>query len=75
MVATRHKQPVAAVAANGGDDMSEVKKQVSKQCVEMAISAADRVCEFRKREIDSLVENYIEIIPVDIRQLQISQFA
>ena len=55
----------AAAAAN---PTNEMKAQVSKHCVETAIAAVNRACDFRVKEIDALVENYISILPVDVRK-------
>jgi hypothetical protein len=70
MVGTTRQRAAAVVAAN---DLTSVKKQIFKQCIETAISAANRVCEFRKREIDTLIDNYVNIIPVDVRETRLSQ--
>ncbi len=76
MVGTTRGQKAAAAAAAAAASTARsstsltasMKKEVSKHCVETAILAANRVCDFRIREIDTLVENYISIIPVDVRE-------
>lgn len=57
------------------DPAGAVKQQVARHCVETAIAAVHRVCDFRVKEIDCLVENYINVIPVDLRNRPLSDFA
>ena len=62
------RQKAATVAV----DLQALRKEVSKHNIETAIAAANRACDFRIREIDTLVENYITLIPPGIRSKPIS---
>lgn len=62
------RQKAASVAV----DLQALRKQVLKDNIETAIAATNRACDFRIREVDTLVENYITLIPPDLRSKQIS---
>lgn len=44
-----------------------VKKEINRHCVETAISATKRVSDFRLREVDSVVERYLELLPRELK--------
>ena len=53
----------------------EAKKQIYNHCVETAIASANRIYDFRTREIDRTINEYIEMIPSNIRNQKIINFS
>jgi hypothetical protein len=65
------KKTAAATAAATAD----VKQEIYKQCIESAIATTNRIHDFRMREIDLLVNQYIDMVPREIRSKKISSFS
>lgn len=51
---------------------NDLKAQISKHCVETAVNAVNRICDYRIKEVDSVVEQYLEMLPAKIRQQPLS---
>jgi hypothetical protein len=64
--------PRQKAAATVAVDLQALRKQVLKHNIETAMAATNRACDFRIREVDTLVENYITLIPPDLRSKKIS---
>ena len=54
---------------------ADVKQEIYKQCIETAIATTNRIYDFRIREIDLIVNQYIEMVPKEIRSKRISSFS
>ena len=65
------KKTAAATAAATAD----VKQEIHKQCIESAIATTNRIYDFRIREIDLIVNQYIDMVPREIRSKKISSFS
>ena len=65
------KKTATATAAATAD----VKQEIYKQCIESAIATANRIYDFRMREIDLIVDQYIDMVPREIRSKKISSFS
>jgi hypothetical protein len=61
-----------AKASTVAVDVAALKRDILKHNIETAISVTNRVCDFRLREVDSLVDNYITLIPPEIRTQKLS---
>lgn len=65
------KKTATATAAATAD----VKQEIYKQCIESAIATTNRIYDFRIREIDLIVNQYIDMVPREIRSKKISSFS
>ena len=65
------KKTATATAAATAD----VKQEIYKQCIESAIATTNRIYDFRMREIDLIVNQYIDMVPREIRSKKISSFS
>ena len=65
---TRGKKTTPSVIIG---DSEETRHELVKHSSETAISAANRVCEFRRREIDQIVQQHVDLIPAEVRSKSI----
>ena len=66
---TTHKTHPAAKS----DAADSVKNDINRHCVETAIAAVHRVCDFRTKEVEQLIERYVELLPAEVRETPIAQ--
>ena len=53
----------------------DVKQEIHKQCVETAVSTTNRLYDFRIREIDQIIDQYLEMIPPDLKTRKVATFS
>ena len=50
------------------------KNEIYKHCVETAIATANRIYDYRSREIDRTINEYIDMIPENIRNQKLENY-
>ena len=68
---TVRKAATAAAATVAPD----VRQEIYKQCVETAVSTTNRLYDFRIREIDQIIDQYLEMIPSDLKTRKVATFS
>jgi len=53
----------------------DIKQELLKQCVETAIGTTNRIYDYRIREIDATVDQYIDMVPKHLRAKKVSSFS
>ena len=69
------RKAAAAGGAAAAATTADVKQEIYKHCIDTAIATTNRVYDFRVREIDLIINQYIEMIPKEIRAKKVSSFS
>ena len=62
------------IGAGTGPAVSSAKNEIYKHCVETAIATANRIYDYRSREIDRTINEYIDMIPENIRNQKLENY-